>query len=86
MEANLKQLVTIAHLQDFKDELLAQIGELLKGNKVTSNKKWLKTKEVMKFLEVSAGTLQTMRNSGTIVFTKIGGSLYYDPDDIQEMM
>ncbi|WP_316828584.1 helix-turn-helix domain-containing protein [Pedobacter miscanthi] len=81
-----KQIVTVAHLNAFKADLLAEINLIFKKTNTTANKKWLKTREVKKFLELSSGTLQSMRKSGAISFTKIGGSLYYDPDDIQVML
>ena len=36
-------------------------------------------------LEISAGTLQTMRNSKVISFMKVGGSIYYGREDIHAM-
>ena len=37
-------------------------------------------------LNVSAGTLQAMRRSGTLPYTKIGGLIYYNMDDIHQML
>ncbi|RRN77387.1 DNA-binding protein, partial [Pseudoxanthomonas sp. SGD-10] len=39
-----------------------------------------------KILGISHGFLQTLRDSGTLPFTKIGGSIYYDFEDITKMM
>lgn len=62
MEDDAKKLVTIAHLKEFRDEIIVEIGKLIKRNLPNSSKKWLKSCEVKKFLNVSSGTLQTMRN------------------------
>jgi isocitrate dehydrogenase kinase/phosphatase len=35
---------------------------------------------------VSPGTLQNLRVNGTLPFTKIGGVIFYDYDDIQRML
>ena len=50
-----------------------------------TEKKWLKTREVRKLLEVSPGKLQWMRKTGFLSYMRIGGSLYYDPADIDKM-
>jgi len=49
-------------------------------------KKWLKTPEVLRILKISPGTLQTLRLNGTIPYTKIGCSLYYDNQDITKIL
>ena len=36
-------------------------------------------------LDVSTGTLQTLRINGTLPYTLIGGVIYYDADDIENM-
>jgi hypothetical protein len=36
-------------------------------------------------LGISPGTLQTLRLNGTIPFTKIGGVLFYDEEDINRL-
>lgn len=85
-QPDLDRLVTLADLQDFKNELklelLLALKALIDGHSKQSEKKWLKTWEVRKLLNVSHGTLQTLRDNGTIPFSKIGGIFYYDPADI----
>ncbi|RXG11180.1 hypothetical protein DSM03_1291, partial [Leeuwenhoekiella aestuarii] len=34
----------------------------------------------------SPGTLQNLRINGTIPFTKVGGIIYYDAQEIQQLM
>jgi len=80
------QLLTRAHLDEFKEELLADIRQLLQGTPVPVTTKWLKSDEVKKLLHVSSGTLQAMRRNGTLPYTKIGGIIYYNMDDIQQML
>ncbi len=81
-----KQLVTVAHLKSFKEELLSKIRLLLKSNHRGTEKKWLKSREVRKLLNVCPGTLQTMRKQKTIPFQKVGGTIYYDQEKIHEML
>lgn len=80
------QLLTIGDLEDFKDEMLNEIKLIIKESKGLPGKKWLKSTEVKKLLGISHGFLQTLRDTGTLPFTKIGGSIYYDYEDIHSMM
>lgn len=82
----LEQLVTIDDLQQFKIELLQAIKNMLPETKGQPSKKWLKSYEVKKMLKISTGTLQNLRTNGTIPFTKIGGIIYYDSEDIDRVM
>lgn len=79
-------IITTDDLQTFKIELLEDIKSLLKESSGQPSKKWLKSYEVQKVLGISAGTLQTLRNNDTITFTKIGGVIYYDYNEIQKML
>lgn len=81
-----EQLITIGDLLDFKKELLDGIKRLLEAQATKPVKKWLKSYEVEKLLEISPGTLQTFRNNGTLPYTKIGGTIYYDPVDIEKVL
>ena len=80
------QLVTVGDLEAFKSELLFIIRNLLAELKGSTTKKWLKSYEVRKLLNISNGTLQTLRNNGTIPFTRIGGTLYYSSEDIDKLL
>lgn len=80
------QIVTLADLQDLKAELLAEIRKLLREQQGQPGKKWLKTSEVRKLLDASPGTLQRLRNDGTLPHKKIGGIVYYDYEQISKML
>ncbi|WP_409456454.1 helix-turn-helix domain-containing protein [Sphingobacterium sp.] len=40
--------------------------------------KRIKSKDVRRLLNISAGTLQTMRNNDEIPFTRVVGVIYYE--------
>ena len=81
------QLVTLAYLSLFKADLLVSIQGLLAGAKSPSaTKRWLKSYQVKKLLNISTGTLQNLRSNGTLPFTRIGGLIYYDADEINKML
>ena len=80
------QILTTDDLREFKVELIGEIEKLLRQNGVHPVKKWLKSPEVRNLLNISPGTLQNLRINGTLSFSKIGGVIYYDYDDIQKML
>lgn len=79
-------IVTLEDLQNFKQELITEIQKLLSQRQTTPARKWLKSNEVRRLLLLSPGTLQNLRVNGTLPFTKIGGVIFYDYDDIQKMI
>lgn len=79
-------IITTDDLREFKHELLEDLKTILKSNSSGSLKKYLKSSEVMELLQVSPGTLQTLRCNGTLPYSKVGGLIYYDAQEIQEMM
>ncbi len=80
------EIITTDDLREFKIELLSDIQKLLNQKGTTNEKKWLKSYEVKKLLSISPGTLQHLRVSGTLPYTKIGGTIYYEFSDIQKMI
>lgn len=41
---------------------------------------------VKELLKISTGTLQNLRINGSLSFTRIGGTLYYNYKDIEKML
>jgi len=79
-------IITTDDLRDFKLELLDDIKKLLSKQTTGKLKKYLKSSEVMDLLQVSPGTLQNLRINGTLPYTKVGGIIYYDAEEIQNIM
>ncbi|MGL2993485.1 helix-turn-helix domain-containing protein [Flavobacterium sp. TSSA_36] len=79
------EVLTKDDLNQFKNELFAEISLLVMAPHKTKQK-WLKSKEVLELLTISPGTLQNLRINGTLSFTKIGGTIYYDQEDINKIL
>lgn len=80
-------LITQEDLQQFKMELLAEIKELMKPLNAATSKRWLKSYQVREILGgISRGTLQTMTDNGTLPGSLVGGLLFYDYDEIVQLM
>ena len=79
-------ILTTEDLREFKLELLEEFKEILSKQRPGTNKQYLKSAEVMEWLQVSPGTLQTLRINGTLPYTKMGGIIYYDAEEIQQIL
>ena len=79
-------IITTDDLREFKLELLQEFKEILSKQTPGTNKQYLKSAEVMEWLQVSPGTLQTLRINGTLPYTKMGGIIYYDAEEIQQIL
>lgn len=68
------------------DQLSDKLEQLsLKSNDGFKDK-WYVTDEVCKLLNVSKRTLQKMRDSSAIRFTKSGKKIYYKASDIEQYL
>ena len=79
------ELITKEDLKEFKSELLQEIKQLIQPGQGES-KKWLKSNEVRRMLNISINTLQNLRSNGTLRHTKMGGIMYYKLDDIHKTL
>jgi len=80
------KIITPEDLNEFKDDLLENIKKLINRESGASAKKWLKSPEVRKLLGLSTGTLQNFRINGTLPYTKMGGVIYYDYEEIMKVL
>lgn len=79
------EILTKQDLTEFRTLLLNDFKELLQ-EKPQQTKQWLKSSEVRKLLNISPGTLQTLRINKTLSYTKIGGIIYYGYQDIEKLL
>ena len=79
------ELVTKEDLKELENNLLNAIKLINKPGQ-GEIKKWLKSVEVRKLLNISPGTLQNLRINGTLRYTKIGGIMYYKLEDINKVL
>jgi len=79
--------IDIVSKNDF-DEFKKEIMQELKGvvEDKARNVQWLKSSETESYLGISSGTLKNLRNSRSISFSKLGGTLYYNMNDINKIL
>lgn len=78
-------LITKDDLEQFKLELIEEIKGIF-NVKTSEQKLWLKSSEVKSILKISTGTLQNLRMNQTLRFSKVGGTLYYNYEDIEKLL
>ena len=79
-------IITTDDLREFKMELLEELKNILSKQTTGTLKRYLKSSEVMDLLQISPGTLQNLRINGTLPYTKVGGIIYYDVQEIHRLM
>ena len=80
------EIVTTDDLRELKIDLLNEFRKMLKEHHGQPAKKWLKSYEVRELLNIFPGTLQNLRDNGTLPYTKISGVMFYDYQDIKNML
>lgn len=78
-------IITLEDLLQVKEDLLNEIKNLKKQS-FNAEKKWYKNAELAKLLGISQSSLQNLRNNGTLPFTKMSGTIYYDINDIDKIL
>lgn len=73
--------------KQLKEEIIQEVFLRIRdfGPKEPETNK-IKSGEVLKLLQISHGTLQSMRNSGEIKFTKVRGTIYYDRQEVLKII
>lgn len=79
-------IVTKEDLEQFRIRLLEDIRQILTSRAEKLTKPWLKNAEVKKLLDISTNTLQRLRVSGKLRFTKVGGIHYYRYEDLEKLI
>ena len=65
-------------------EIFAEkVERLCREQEDLGEKEWLDSNDVCRLLCISLRTLQTMRENGTLAYTKISHKVYYRPEDVK---
>lgn len=79
------EILTRDDLNAFKTDLIQEIKTVM-GQPVMGRKDVLKSKDVRDLLGISAGTLQTLRINGTLNYSKIGGTIFYERAEVMKVL
>lgn len=73
------EIITKEDLNEFRRLLIADLSTLLEIKPQQQQKKWLKSNEVRKLLNISPGTLQNLRINGTLIYSRVAASYFMNP-------
>ena len=78
----------IAYIRDTISRLKKDLLQLRKLSRQQNPQDFpfIKSREVRKMLRISASTLQVLRNKGQIPFTRLGGQLLYEYNEIKDLL
>ncbi|WP_318310063.1 DNA-binding protein [Flagellimonas crocea] len=79
-------IITTEDLMEFKVELLEEFKNLMVEHTHPQPKNWLRSSDVLERLEISHGTLQSLRNKNIIPSYKVEGILFYDAEEIDQII
>jgi len=80
------EILTKHDLQEFRTQLLGDLKRIFSLPSQSAEKAWIKSAEVRKLLQISPNTLQSLRVSGKLHPTKVGGILYYSREEIDNLL
>lgn len=83
---NRDQIVTIGDLELFRKSLVEELKSLFHSATPKGERKWVRSSEIRKLLNVSPGTLQNFRINGHIPFTRMGKTFFYKLEDVEKIL
>ncbi len=79
------EVLTKDDLQAFRIQLLDDIGKLMDAKAVQQPFQWIRSGELRKQLKLSPATLQNLRIAGKLHPVKVGGTWFYDMEEIRSL-
>ena len=70
----------------YKIDLLKSKVDNLYVHSGIAPQKWIDNQQACQRLSVSIRTLQTLRDNKTLPYTKMGGKVFYKPEDVEKML
>ena len=68
------------------ERFIQRVADMPHLKSVNKTNDWLDHYDVCRKLKISKRTLQTLRDNGTLAYTKIGNRTYYLPEDVERIV
>ena len=68
------------------DSFVCRMDGICQRHRDKSIDKWMDNQDVCRMLNISARTLQTLRDNGTLAYTQISHKTYYKPEDVMAIV
>lgn len=78
-------VISKEEFDSFKNEIIQELAKLVGKAEKEEQSTWLRTRDVCRILNLSTSTLQNLRNSGKVPFTKLNGTIFYKRVDIESL-
>jgi proteasome lid subunit RPN8/RPN11 len=79
-------IITTEDLMEFKEDLLEEFKKLMLEHTHPKPKNWLRSSDIRKRFEISPSTLHSLRNRNIIPSYKVGGLVFYDAEEIDQII
>ncbi len=79
-------VLTVEEFLQMKQELIKEIKETISQTSSKEIPEWLRTSAVRKILKISSSSVQNLRNSGMLPYSKIKGSIFYKASDVEKLL
>lgn len=76
----------MTHISNNVDVVLAYIATLKKPAISELQETWIDGQEVMQALHISKRTLQSLRDTGVLPFSRLNGKFYYKVEDLKQLL
>ena len=78
-------LILKSDLEAFEARILSKIADIFSNteSQVQNTTKWISVEEAARMLQVEKSTLYNWKASGELTYSKFGGKLYFDREDIE---
>lgn len=82
------KLLTYEELEAANQALLAEFKNLIKSelSDWLRTKKWIRAKDLQKITGWSSSSIQTYRANGTLKYSKVGGTVFYDFENLINLL
>ena len=81
------RIATIEDLMKIKSELIEEIKVIIGDlDAQPHQKRWFRNTELQEYLNLSASSIQNLKNSGELPFSKVKGTVFYDINEINKLM
>lgn len=68
------------------EQFITRMEQLCRVYGEKNVKEWLDNQDVCVLLNISARSLQTLRDNGTLAFSRINHKIYYKPKDVEKII
>lgn len=80
------RIATVKDIEHLKMALLRELNKLISRQHSLPRRSWMKSSEVRRYLKISGGTLQHLRDSGKLKYSKVGSIFFYDVNDVEALV